>query len=169
MIREANKTDSINLAALSIQVWLHTYALEGVRKEISSFVMKTFTEGYFNKLLRDPRYSLLIFTKKNNLVGYILANLESFWQDKSNGYEIDTLYVQEHFQGFGIGRQLLSELSARYGGTFWLSTWVHNDKAIDFYKHLGFVDIGHTYFELGKNEQHENRILSFRAPSLLRQ
>jgi hypothetical protein len=36
MIRNAKKTDSINLAALSIQVWLHTYATEGIRKEISS-------------------------------------------------------------------------------------------------------------------------------------
>ncbi len=163
MIREVNKTDSLNLAALSIQVWLHTYASEGIRKEISSFVTKTFTEEYFNKLLNDQNYRILVFIKENHLIGYILANLESFWQDKSHGYEIDKLYVQEHFQGFGIGRQLLSELAARYGDTFWLSTWVHNEKAINFYKHLGFIDIGHTYFKLDNNEQHENRILSFRT------
>ena len=163
MIQEANKTDSINLAALSIQVWLHTYASEGIRKEISSFVIKTFTEEYFDKLLSDPNYRILIFIKENHLVGYILANLESFWQDQANGYEIDKLYVQEHFQGIRIGRQLLSELAVRYGGTFWLSTWVYNEKTINFYKHLGFIDIGHTYFELDKDELHENRILAFRT------
>ena len=163
MIRKANKTDSINLAALSIQVWLHTYASEGIRKEISSFALKTFTEEYFNNLLNDPNYRILVFIKENHLVGYILAHLDSFWQDQSNGYEVDKLYVQEHFQGKGIGRKLLSELAVRYGGTFWLSTWVHNEKAINFYKHFGFIDIGHTYFELDKDELHENRILAYRT------
>lgn len=163
MIREANKTDSINLVALSMQVWLHTYALEGIRKEISSFVLKTFTENYFNQIINDPKYRILVFIKDHHLVGYIMVNLESLWQDSSNGYEINKLYVQEHHQGTGIGRQLLSESAVKFGGTFWLSTWVHNEKAINFYKHIGFKDIGHTYFELNKDERHKNRILKYEA------
>ncbi len=34
MIRSAKKDDCLNLAALSIQVWLHTYAPEGITAEI---------------------------------------------------------------------------------------------------------------------------------------
>lgn len=162
MIREANSADSLNLAALSIQVWLHTYASSGIRKEISSFVFNTFTKEYFNNLLTDPDYRVLVFIKENHLVGYILANLLSYWQDRSNGYEIDKLYVHEYFQGQGVGRSLLSELALRYGGTFWLSTWVHNENAIKFYKHFGFVDIGHTWFQITKNELHENRIMAYK-------
>ena len=162
MIRRANKNDSINLAALSIQVWLHSYATEGIRKEISDFVIGTFTEQYFKDLLNNPSYRILVFIKEDHLVGYIMANLESFWQDQSNGYEIDKLYVQEHFQGQGVGRHLLSEMAAQYGGTFWLSTWIHNKKAISFYKDFGFIDIGHRYFELDK-ELHEHRVLAFKS------
>lgn len=160
MIRKATTNDVINLTALSIQVWLHTYATEGIRTEISNYVIKTFTETYFANLLNHPNYQILVFIKKNHLVGYITVNLESCWMDKCNGYEIETLYVQEHFQGKGIGRQLLSAIQTQYGRVFWLKAWVNNKNAIGFYTHFGFMDIGHTYFELDK-ELHENRVLVF--------
>jgi ribosomal protein S18 acetylase RimI-like enzyme len=161
MIREANKEDAINLAALSIQVWLHTYASDGIRTEISNFAIGTFTEKYFKSLMENPQYRILIFIKDSHLLGYIMINLESFWQDGSTGYEIDKLYIQEHFQRKGIGRLLIAEIAAKYGGAFWLSTWIHNENAINFYKHLGFIDIGARFFKLN-NESHENRVLSFK-------
>ena len=159
MIRNATEKDSLNLAALSIQVWLHTYATAGLRQEISNYVLSTFTEHYFDKLLNSPNYRILVFIEKNHLVGYIMANLESVWENELNGYEIEKLYVHENFQGKGIGRVLLSEMATQYGGTFWLSTWEHNVKAIGFYKHLGFLDIGCKHFQL-ENESHENRVLA---------
>ena len=122
MIREASIDDSMNLAALSIQVWLHTYATQGIRKEISKYAMQQFTAQYFESIFLNPSHQILVFIKEHHLVGYIMVNIESIWQDKSNGYEIDKLYVQEHFQGKGIGRNLISEMALRYGETCWLST-----------------------------------------------
>ncbi len=162
MIRKARKEDSINIAALSIQVWLHTYATDGIRRGISEFAIGTYTEQYFKELINNPDYRILVFIEEKHLVGYVMANLKSLWQDQSNGYEIDKLYVQEHFHGKGIGRRLISEMAARYGGRFWLSTWAHNWNAINFYKHMGFIDIGHKDFEL-EGELHENRVLAFNS------
>ena len=158
MIRDAIEEDSINLAALSLQVWLHSYATDGLRQEISRYVLSTFTEQYFKVLLNNPSYRILVFVENNNLVGYVMANLQSVWEDTLNGYEIEKLYVQEHFQGKGIGRALLSEMAIRNGGAFWLSTWVHNKKAIGFYKHLGFVDRGFKDFEF-EDESHKNQVV----------
>lgn len=45
MIRVARKQDAINLAVLSMQVWLETYAQEGIRSEYSHHVLNTFTES----------------------------------------------------------------------------------------------------------------------------
>ncbi len=160
MIREAHADDSINLAALSIEVWLHTYARQRVRKEIARYVLQNFTEHFFVSTLEHANYRILVFIKEDHLVGYSMVNLRSMWLNQSNGYEIDKLYVQEHFQGMAIGRQLLAETLARYGGSCWLSTWVHNEKALNFYKHMGFVDIGQRLFTLGK-ESHLNRVLAF--------
>jgi ribosomal protein S18 acetylase RimI-like enzyme len=162
MIRSATENDSLNLAALSIQVWLDSYATNGIRKEISKYVLSTFTKQYFIEILNCPKYRILVFIENDHLVGYILANLQSIYRDDLDGYEIEKLYVQQHFQGKGIGRALLSEMSKRHGGTYWLSTWKHNQKAIGFYKHLGFLDIGSKIFELD-GEFHENRVLALKT------
>ena len=165
MIREANKKDSINLAALSIQVWLHTYATDGVRKELSSFVLNEFTKEKFLSHINNPDYRILVAIENDHLVGYVMINLKSFWKNESNGFEIEKLYVQEHFQGTGLGRKLISEVMDRYGDAFWLSTWVENKAGIGFYKHLGFVDVDHLDFKLSEDEIAENRVLVFRGLS----
>ncbi len=162
MIREAKETDCLNLAALSIQVWLHTYATDGMRTEISKYVLSTFTEQYFINLLKEPYYRVLVFIEKNHLLGFIVVNLDSFFEHEANGYEVDILYVQEHFHGKGIGQRLLKKIEVRFGANFWLSTWIHNEKAIGFYKSLGFKDIGQIHFKLG-NELHENRVLAYKC------
>jgi diamine N-acetyltransferase len=158
MIREANKKDALNLAALSIQVWLDTYAVTGIRTEISKFVLSTFSQDYFSSIIDNKNYKILVALEGGLLVGYVMANFEAIWQDSSNGYEIDKLYVQGHFQGKGIGKRLLAEMSKQCGGTFWLSTWKDNINAIAFYKRIGFKDIGSKLFEF-EGEAHENRVL----------
>lgn len=161
MIREANNKDSINLATLSIQVWLHTYATDGIRKELSSFVLNEFTEKKFLSYINHPDYRVLVVIKNDHLVGYVMMNLKSYWKDESNGFEIEKLYIQEHFQGMGLGRKLLSEVIDRYGDTFWLSTWVENKAGIGFYKHFGFEDVDRVDFRLSEAEIAENRVLVF--------
>ena len=159
MIRHASVEDNRNLAALSIQVWLNAYAKQGIRAEISKYVLSTFTEQHYNDLYRDPKYRILVYIESNHLVGFVTINLESFFKDKSNGYEVVTLYVHDCFQGKGIGRFLLSEIKEQFGPAFWLSTWICNTAAIRFYNHMKFRDIGHLYFKL-ENERHENRVFA---------
>ena len=160
MIRLAKKNDCQNLAALSIQVWLHTYATEGVRNEISNYVLTTFTEKYYLDLLEKPSYKIFAYVERTNLLGFIVVNLDSFFKSEANGFEICTFYVQEHFQNQGIGKSLLNIIKENYGEVFWLSTWVHNTAAIAFYKKCGFKDIGSRNFKLG-DDLHENRVLSY--------
>ena len=156
-IRFAEEKDSKNLAVLSIQVWLHAYAREGIRTEISDYVMNTFTEKYVKNFILDDQYRVLVCVDGPNYLGYLVADLESFFESPSNGYEILTLYVQDHFKGKGIGKALLRRIGQLEGPDFWLSTWIGNVEAQAFYNHLGFQDIGMRYFLLG-DEQHENRI-----------
>ncbi len=170
-VRPATKQDSINLAALSIQVWLHAYARDGIRTGLSEFVFSTFTQNYFDGLLDNPDFHILVCVCNDHLVGYIAVNMTAVFESnvefnnsnsQDSGYEVDTLYVQEHFKGKGIGKRLLHEAQGYYGEKLWLSTWVHNFEAIAFYKHLGFNDIGEVYFEL-EGERHENRVLALNS------
>ncbi len=71
----------------------------------------------------------------------------------------DALYVDSHFQGQGTGRRLLSDIVTRYGTTFWLYTWTHN-QSIGFYIKFGFKEIGRYNFKFGK-ELIENHVFGF--------
>ncbi len=158
MIREANESDCINIAALSLEVWLQTYSVNGIRSENSKYALSTFTEAHFKKLLPDPKYKLLVFCEGIYLRGYALVNLESRFEREENGFEIEKLYVHGAFQSQGVGQNLLSEIKVRYGNRFWLYTWVRN-KSLGFYKKFGFKDIGQYNIKLG-NDIIENRVLA---------
>jgi len=159
MIREADESDCFNLAALSLQVWFETYCVDGIRIESSEFALSSFTKKQFKEILNDDKYKVLVFTDGIYLRGYILVNMESRFDRRETGFEIEKLYVQGPFQGQGIGQTLLREVKNRYGNRFWLYTWVRN-KFILFYKKFGFKDIGRYEFKLGKDVI-ENRVLAY--------
>lgn len=160
MIRRAIEEDAPNLAALSIQVWLDAYAFEGVNHLASDYVLTRFTSENFEQLIADPERDILLYVESDNLLGYAMVNRHSYFEDQSNGFEVETLYVQPHHKGRGLGRKLIEAIVREIGNPFWLSTWVGNQNAIAFYRHMGFKKIGTTYFPLGQ-EQHENDVLRF--------
>jgi len=157
-IRPAKKEDCLNLAVLSIQVWLDTYAVDGIRSELSNYVVSNFTETLYLEKLNDKTFPIFVVEKDNHLVGFVMLNLSATFENESNGYEIDTLYVQSHFKGFGLGKKLIQHVQNKFGITCWLHTWINNHNALGFYDYLGFKDVGNMYFDL-EGEKHENRVL----------
>jgi len=160
MIRKAKQSDCLDLAALSLQVWLNTYATEGLRLKVSHYALSTFTESHFNDLLEKPQCEIYVYIINEHLVGYIELDLEATYKVKEYGYEVATLYVSSHFHGKGIGRALLEEVKIKHGLSMWLSTWVENYPAIKFYNKLGFEIIGSLNFDL-EGELYENHVLAF--------
>ena len=67
-IRRATPTDAANLAALSIEVWLDTYATDGIRHEISSYVLSEFTEENMLEAIADPNSVVLIAEKEAHAI-----------------------------------------------------------------------------------------------------
>jgi len=157
VIRKATVDDCLDLAALSLQVWLHTYATQGLRAKISQYALSTFTQEHFITLINDATCAVWVYIQDDHLVGYIKVDLLAQFNGNENGYEVATLYVSEHFQGRGVGRQLLAHIESQHGKPYWLSTWVNNHQAIDFYRNLGFQWIGELNFEL-EGEMHQNHV-----------
>jgi diamine N-acetyltransferase len=162
MLRPARPGDARNLAALSIQVWLHTYATEGLREALATFVLTEFTEARFQQRIAEPRHRVLVEERAGHLVGY--ADLDFEAPRKEARVELATLYVQEHFAGRGIGSQLLAacaeEARQRCGcPDLWLSVYHRNERAIAFYRNQGFTECGSFPFEFG-GERHLNLILA---------
>lgn len=101
-IRPAVPSDALKLAALSIQVWLDTYAVQGLRQEYAEYALSTFTETYFISLLQQEEISIYIATHQGAIQGYIQANRHSRYHQQDLGFEVERLYVLGRFQGCGI-------------------------------------------------------------------
>jgi hypothetical protein len=88
VIREATKLDCINLTALSLEVWIQTYCIDGITRENSKYALSMFTEEYFEGLFNNQKYSVLVYVEDTYPRGYALINLDSRYKDRDVDIEI---------------------------------------------------------------------------------
>ncbi|MEP7452965.1 GNAT family N-acetyltransferase [Phyllobacterium sp. SB3] len=163
VIREARISDAQNIAALSIQVWLHTYAKVGIRDVFSRYVLTEFTADRFAQEIANEQKQLIVAEVADHLVGYIRLDFEAICPIRSIAQpEIETLYVQEHFAGRGVGSALLNKAvescTSRDQHQVWLLVNQQNLTAYRFYESKLFQRIGTVDFEL-ESERHANDVL----------
>jgi len=162
-IRSAQLTESKSLAVLATQVWLHTYATDGISDEIAEYTLSQITPEKYQSLISEVTSRVFVAEVEGKLVG--LAVLRFGTPCPSGGtatVELQTLYVQEHFVGQGIGRALLATSQASAvnvsASRLWLTVNAQNERAISFYSRQGYAKVGTTYFQLGSGK-HENHVL----------
>lgn len=162
-IRPGQASDADRLAVLAAQVWLHTYATDGISGEIADYVLAELTPAKFSASLRDASIRVRVAAYGNRLAGFSQIKLNAACPEAGDSVaELQTLYVQAHFIGTGLGKRLLQDAEAvakkQAGTALWLTVNAQNQRAIDFYDRLGYRKIGTTYFILGA-QRHENHLL----------
>ncbi|WP_422086628.1 GNAT family N-acetyltransferase [Variovorax sp.] len=164
-VRPGVATDAHALAALAIQVWLDTYATDGVNDRLGRHVLDAFAPSGFAALAQDPDATLLVAQNDAYLVGYALLRFDAAQPLAQLGNtELCTLYVQERFTGAGVGTALLRQartaVAERTGAdALWLAVNTRNRRACGFYEKHGFSLRGRTWFVLGE-DRHENHVLA---------
>lgn len=151
-IRRASPEDASSLAALSIEVWLNTYAAEGVFRAYGEQLMSTFTKASFLDQLEDRDTRLVVCEKQGGLLGYAKLLLASQPPDAGCGKtELATLYVRQPHQRLGIGGALFDHAAAagREAGAASLFLTVNhaNTAAIGFYRSKGMRYHGEWVYE----------------------
>jgi diamine N-acetyltransferase len=162
-IRQATPADAECLAVLATQVWLHTYATDGISTVIARYVLAELNAAKFAAILTQAYSTVLVAEVDGHTVGYALVNEGVACPHGGPNVEVASLYVQAHFAGLGIGSTLLREckqLAQHRTGSpaIWLMVNAENFPAIAFYKKHGLAKAGTAYFELG-GEKHENHVL----------
>jgi diamine N-acetyltransferase len=156
--------DAGRLAVLAAQVWLHTYATDGISPEIAEYVLSHITPEKYTQLLRDSSTQVLVAMHAHHVVGLAVVRFDTPCPDHSDlSAELQTLYVQEHFLGQGVGSLLLAAAEAlarsRANSRLWLTVNATNSRAIAFYDRKGYAKVGTAYFVLGTG-RYENHVLA---------
>jgi len=157
-IRAATKKDVDCLSALSIHVFLDTYAT--TKEVLSSFSTGVFVQRF------NPTTSCEIHVAEDHdrMCGFIEYEKTTAVPaaELNGGLEVKTLYIHPKHHRLGTGKALLT-VSEEYCKKHsikivWLTAWAGNSNAIAFYRHCGFKDIGTTEYVLN-DQAYENRIL----------
>ncbi|CAN5483033.1 GNAT family N-acetyltransferase [soil metagenome] len=161
--RLASRDDAVCLHALGTQVFLETYATEGIRPSLAREAQSHSSVGVFERLLTDAQVRILLAETNGHLVAFAEVHLratQALVTDQPAA-ELVRLYVQSPFLRRGIGAQLLrrSESTARDSGAvaLWLTAWSGNARARAFYVACGYEDLGATSYAI-ENETYENRV-----------
>jgi diamine N-acetyltransferase len=164
VIRRAEINDLENITVLKQQVWIATYAVEGLRKEFSNYVLSEFTLDKVRETILDKNKLLLVAQIDNHIIGCVEIDFESQCPIplEKKQPEIAVLYILERYTGIGIGAELLietlSELKKMNFKAAWLTAYHKNERAIRFYKKNDFKIIGVAYFEMDGNS-YENKVM----------
>ena len=162
-IRKAELTDTLNLSVLKKQVFISTYAINGIRKDFSEYINTEFTVNNTENAINNKNNIILIAESNGFMVGCAEISLLSNCPEiKDNSPELTILYVFEHFKGKGVGWSLISEaenlVKEKGFSGLWLTVYHLNENAISFYKRQNYKIIGNTFFEMD-GKKYENRIM----------
>jgi diamine N-acetyltransferase len=161
--RHATAADALTLSTLAKQVFLDTYATQGINTALAREADTVYSPEVFESRLRDASVELFVVTAGECTVGFVDIDFATRCPVPGEcGAEVFRLYVQRPFLRRGLGRALMAqaEASARARGleAVWLAAWAGNDKALAFYEALGYRDIGVTEYVID-GIGHENRVL----------
>jgi GNAT superfamily N-acetyltransferase len=163
--RPGTEADALCLSVLATQVFLDTYATEGIRAAIGHEVLEQLSTPAVSAMLATPGMRFILAERAGHLVGFAQLTLDAVHELMPHppAAELNRLYVQERFTGRGLGKALLAraETLARAEGasTMWLTAWVGNARALAFYPRCGYQDFGPTIYEF-RGEQHGNRLFA---------
>ncbi|MCE3273113.1 MAG: Acetyltransferase, family [Ramlibacter sp.] len=164
-LRPGQQSDALTVAALAMQVFLDTYATEGVRPDLAREAFGEYSEQAFLGRITDPNRRFILAEMQQALVGF--AEVNSGPREAPvpglHGVELVRLYVQPQAQRSGVGAALLdaAEKLALSAGApaLWLTVWEGNRRALAFYARSGYADMGATVHAF-EGREYANRVVA---------
>jgi diamine N-acetyltransferase len=166
--RAARPDDALCLGVLSTQVFLDTYAKQGIRRAVANEVLALHSVAAYEALLADAGVTILVAECAGHLIGFsqVRDGAGDPQVPAAAASELRRLYVQEPFTGRGVGRDLLRQAeksaAARGAEMLWLTAWEGNKRALQFYPRCGYEDLGATVYTI-EGEDYPNRVFGKRV------
>ena len=160
--RPACPDDALCLSVMAMQVFLETYAPQGLRPDLAREALSVYSTQAMAAQLADPLQRVLLAEVNGHLVGFVaVAQDRACPVPHAAQVEITRLYLLRNFQRQGLGRALALQaegIAVEWGQqALWLTAWAGNAKALAFYPALGYADIGRWDYRF-EGQAFENRM-----------
>jgi diamine N-acetyltransferase len=162
-LRPAAPEDAVTIAALAVQVFLDTYASDGVRPDLAREAFAEYSVEAFACRLQEPGRRFFLAEQASGLVGFAEVQVCALSAPAGAvvGAELVRLYIQPGVQRKGVGTRLLQEAERATVvaalGSLWLTAWEGNPRARSFYASRGYHDVGATTYTFQGNS-YGNRV-----------
>jgi ribosomal protein S18 acetylase RimI-like enzyme len=166
-LRPGTQSDAVTVAALSVQVFLDTYATRGVRPDLAREAFREYSEQAFLAHISAPSHRFVLAEEQMALVGFVEVDCGSHDGPVPGvrGVELARLYVQPQAQRSGVGTALLREAEKiaffAEASALWLTVWEGNDRALAFYSRSGYADVGRSVYTF-EGREYGNRVVAKR-------
>jgi GNAT superfamily N-acetyltransferase len=164
VFRSAGTADALCISVLATQVFLDTYAIDGIRPSLAREVLEHLSVEAFTAHLSQPDARFIVAERAAHLIAFAQLTLgRPLSGDPARpAANLNRLYVHERFTGTGLGTALLGRaetLAAAEGcAVLWLTSWTGNTRALAFYGRRGYKDVGSSTYS-SEGEHYENRVL----------
>lgn len=137
--RLAKEEEVLQISVLMKQVYLESYAIEGVTKLFADFITEQFSIEKITAEMKSENHEFLVATCNENPVGVLKMSFGKKCPLANAKFpEVNKLYLMKRFSGQGIGKRLMQtgEQSLKTKGyeEVWLEVWTKNEGATAFYK-----------------------------------
>lgn len=166
-IRRAGEKDADALALIGAATFLETFAgvLDG--DDIVEHCCQQHSSDVYGRWLHDPAALLWIVQAVAGAapVGYMVLDRAALPVPdlRPTDYEIKRVYLLNRFQGAGVGRRLVSlavdESRSLGAQRLLLGVYKGNERAIGFYRKVGFATVGERVFHVG-HRGYEDHIMA---------
>jgi ribosomal protein S18 acetylase RimI-like enzyme len=150
-VRNAVGEDANVLSVLATEVWLDTYAREGVLPAYATYLIERYSPAAFQRSLEAGDEHTIISARGPFVLGYAkLVVGQSLATPEHGTVELATLYVRSRHKRQKIGSMLLRHallLASKSGHSHLYLTVNHeNHDALNFYRAHGFQKAGNWTF-----------------------
>ena len=144
VVRQMRADEAAVVRALLVRCWHATYDGWYGAAKVTDITDRWHAADLLRRQAEDPAQRCLVAEAAGALVGHALAR-----RSGEDRIELARLYVAPERQGNGIGAALLEAALAGWPGVkvAELEVEARNEKAIGFYRKLGFIPVGEQTLE----------------------
>lgn len=166
-LRPATLEDAAAITEIGITTFTATYAHSLPAHDMHAFLEKVYSLGATTADIVDPDRDIIVATAQggssdtpSTIIGFALLTRNSpdpCVSHLTELVEFQRLYILPEYQGHGVGKLLMGEITsmARAQGfrRMWVGAWEENFRAIAIYERDGYRKVGEREFWVGSTMQ----------------